>query len=80
MFCPPPPKKFLTTGPPKMGASGQNFCQIASEHPEMCKIFDSLNYPILENTRGLGKKYHDLYLHIYSAQLEFMKVLYKGAV
>ena len=38
MFWPPPPK-ILTTGPPEMGASGQNPCQIASEHPEMCKIF-----------------------------------------
>ena len=33
------PPKILTTGPPKMGASGKNLCQIASEHPEMCKIF-----------------------------------------
>ena len=39
MFWPPPPPKILTTGPPKMGASGQNLCQIASEHPEVCKIF-----------------------------------------
>ena len=38
MFNPPPPK-ILTIGPPKMGASGQDLCQIASEHPEMCKIF-----------------------------------------
>ena len=36
MFWPP---KILTTGPPKMGASGQNLCQIASENPEMGKIF-----------------------------------------
>ena len=34
MFWPPP--KILATGPPKMGASG---CQIASEDPEMGKIF-----------------------------------------
>ena len=33
------PPKILTTGPPKMGASGQNLCQIASENPEMGKIF-----------------------------------------
>ena len=32
MFWPP---KILTTGPPKMGASGKNLCQIASEYPEM---------------------------------------------
>ena len=38
MFC-PLSQKVLTTGPPKMGASGQYLCQIASEHPEMCKIF-----------------------------------------
>ena len=30
------PPKILATGPPKMGASG---CQIASEDPEMGKIF-----------------------------------------
>ena len=35
--CPPP--KILTTGPPKSVASGQNLCQIASEHFEMCKNF-----------------------------------------
>ena len=32
------PPKILTTGPPKMGASGKNLYQIASEHPEICKI------------------------------------------
>ena len=36
----PPPPKILTTGPPKMGSTGQNLCQIASEHPEMGKIFN----------------------------------------
>ena len=38
-FLPMPPPKKFSTGPPKMGASGQNFCQIAFEHPEMCEIF-----------------------------------------
>ena len=33
------PSKILTTGPPKMGASSKNLCQIASAHPEICKIF-----------------------------------------
>ena len=39
MFWPPP--KILTTAlaPPKWAATGQNLCQIASEHLEMCKIF-----------------------------------------
>ena len=36
MFWPP---QNLTTGPPKLAASCQTLCQIASEHPEMCKIF-----------------------------------------
>ena len=41
MFWPPPPPKILTTGPPppKWAASSQTLCQIASENPEMCKIF-----------------------------------------
>ena len=35
------PPKISTTGPPppKWAASGQTPCQIASENPEMCKIF-----------------------------------------
>ena len=33
------PPKILTTAPPKWAASGQTLCQIASENPEMCKIF-----------------------------------------
>ena len=33
------PPKILTSGPPKWAASGQNLCQIASEHLEMYKIF-----------------------------------------
>ena len=33
-----PPSSNFTTGPPKIGASGQNLCQIAPKHPEMCKI------------------------------------------
>ena len=36
------PPYILTTGPPKMGASGQDPCHIASEHPRMCKIFKFL--------------------------------------
>ena len=36
--CFAPPPQILTTGSSKMGAGGQNLCQIASEHPEMCKI------------------------------------------
>ena len=39
MICPPPPPKILTTPLPKWAASGQNLCQIASEHLEMWKIF-----------------------------------------
>ena len=36
-FAPPPPK-FLPLAPPKWATSGQNLCQIASEHLEMSKI------------------------------------------
>ena len=36
MFWPP---KILTTCPPKIGASSENLCKIASQHPEMSKIF-----------------------------------------
>ena len=37
---------------------------------------------ILENTRGLGKQYHNLYAfnHLFSLNYEVKKVLYKGAV
>ena len=37
MFWPPP--KFWPLAPLKWAASGKNLCQIASEHPEMCRIF-----------------------------------------
>ena len=33
------PPKILTPGPLKVGVSGQTSSQIASEHPEICKIF-----------------------------------------
>ena len=36
MFWPP---KILTTGPLKVGVSGQTLSQIASEYPVICKIF-----------------------------------------
>ena len=41
MFWPPPPQNFdlCPPPPPKWAASGQNLCQIASEHLEMYKIF-----------------------------------------
>ena len=36
----------------------------------------------LENTRGLGKQYHNLYVfnHLFSLNYEVKKALYKGAV
>ena len=33
------PPKILTTGPLKVGVSGQTLSQIASEYPVICKIF-----------------------------------------
>ena len=41
--CLPPPPPNFDRWPPKPGASGQNHCQIASEHPEMCRIFKILS-------------------------------------